>query len=84
MGKLGSQYKESVKQLIGYLNTSLENVKREKECLIKNYDITKEKNEEIKEKLTVDIRAIEELMSQVRIVYKSTSNNFGATMLYLF
>lgn len=64
------QYEDSVNQLRDYLNISLENVKREKECLIENYDATKERNEEIKEKLTADIRAIEELMPQVRLVFQ--------------
>lgn len=64
------QYKDSVKQLIDYLNTSLENVKREKECLIKDYDTIKGRNKEIEDKLIADIRAIEELMPQISLVYK--------------
>lgn len=74
------QYVDRIKQLKNYLNTSLENVKQEKECLVKNYDIIKDRNKEIEDKMITDIKAIEELMSQINLVYdqhaKSVGNNF--------
>lgn len=62
-------YEYKVNQLEDFLNTSLQKVIHEKETYLNNYNIIKEKNKVIEEKLIADIKTIKELMPEINLAF---------------
>lgn len=63
------QYKFKIRQLEDYLNESLEKVVHEKDLFIKNYDSTRDKNEEIEENMVGDMKAIRDIIPEVSLAF---------------
>lgn len=78
MNELHLQYRNTGKLLERYLNESLTQAVEEKEIITKNYNETKERYEEIEEKIVADIKSIKELMPEISLIFSQYIKNDNA------
>lgn len=78
LNELHLQYRNTGKLLERYLNESLTQAVEEKEIITKNYNETKERYEEIEEKIVADIKSIKELMPEISLIFSQYIKNDNA------
>lgn len=69
LDELHLQYKNTGKLLERYLNATLKQAIQERVTIIKNYNETKKRYEEIEGKMKVDIKSIKELMPEISLTF---------------
>lgn len=78
LNELHLQYRNTGKSLERYLNESLTQAVEEKEIITKNYNETKERYEEIEEKIVADINSIKELMPEISLIFSQYIKDYNS------